>query len=157
MNTHPTPIATLVACVATKAPTTCEARELYVSPWFRKARAYAESSERSWWILSAKHFLLAPTAIVAPYDETIVGADRDRRRQWAWHTAMRFAVAYHVRHGFRMKGSSAVVEVLAGTAYREFLFPALRARGFEPVAPMEGLGIGEQLAWLTKATEEVRS
>ena len=34
---------TLVACTKEKAAHPCAARDLYVSDWFKKARAYAEA------------------------------------------------------------------------------------------------------------------
>jgi len=142
---------TLVACVASKLEHAAPARELYTSAWFRKARAYAEAAGRPWFILSAKHFLVDPLQVVEPYDATLVGADRDTRRWWAWHTA------FALRQACTAAGldpSTTTLEVLAGEAYRAELLPALRARGFRDFSvPMAGLGIGEQLHWLgTRAT-----
>jgi hypothetical protein len=44
------------------------------------------------------------------------------------------------------------VVILAGIAYREFLEPSLRSRGYVVEVPMRGLGIGRQLAWLSNNT-----
>jgi len=41
------------------------------------------------------------------------------------------------------------VQFLAGERYRELLVPLLREAGLEIHIPMEGLRIGEQLAWLS--------
>lgn len=70
----PSPVF-LVACVAAKLDRPAPARDLYASPWFQKARAYVERQGGAWFILSAKHGLIAPETVIAPYDETLgVGA-----------------------------------------------------------------------------------
>jgi len=46
------------------------------------------------------------------------------------------------------------VIVLAGARYREFLMPSLRQVAGEVRIPMEGMRIGEQLAWLSKQHEQ---
>ncbi len=46
------------------------------------------------------------------------------------------------------------VIVFAGVRYREFLMPSLRRVVGEVRAPMEGMRIGEQLAWLSKHNEQ---
>jgi len=38
---------------------------------------------------------------------------------------------------------------LAGEKYRECPIPKLKQRGSEVVVPMQGMGIGRQLQWLT--------
>jgi hypothetical protein len=58
----------LVSCSRLKADRPLPARELYLSPLFRAASAYAErryGSDR-WLILSARHRLLHPTRCWAP-------------------------------------------------------------------------------------------
>ena len=52
----------LVACVAAKLDRPAPARDLYTSPWFQKARAYVERQGGQWFVLSAKHGLIAPDA-----------------------------------------------------------------------------------------------
>ena len=56
----------LIACSKTKSDQPTLACELYVSPLFRAARAYAEQSYDAWLILSAKHGALRPTTLLAP-------------------------------------------------------------------------------------------
>lgn len=57
----------LVACTKTKAAGPRAAKDLYTSPWFRKARRYVESRPGCWFILSAEHGLLDPETVIAPY------------------------------------------------------------------------------------------
>jgi hypothetical protein len=128
----------LVACVAAKLDQAAEARDLYTSPWFRKVRAYVERTGSPWLILSAKHGLLAPGAIIEPYDETISAMGAPARRLWGARVLDELA---------RVVVVAAPLIVLAGRSYRDPLWPSIAPRA---TAPMEGLGIGEQLAWLSR-------
>jgi hypothetical protein len=60
----------LVACSRLKSDRPLPARELSVSPVFRATSAYAErryGSDR-WLILSARHGLVHPDQMLAPYE-----------------------------------------------------------------------------------------
>ena len=49
LETAPAPLPVyLVACVAAKLDHAAEARDLYASPWFRKARAHVERTGAPW-------------------------------------------------------------------------------------------------------------
>ena len=63
----------LVSCVRQKATTATAkpAQDLYLSNWFRKAKAYVEQNLRAqdrWFILSAKHHLVSPETLLLPYE-----------------------------------------------------------------------------------------
>jgi hypothetical protein len=133
----------LVSCVGKKLSRPAEAGELYQSPWFKKARAFAEHAGDRWFILSAEHGLLGPDWIVAPYDTTLKTMPRAERKQWA------SSVMATLLNVLRPRDR---VVILAGIAYREFLEPSLRSRGYVVEVPMRGLGIGRQLAWLSNNT-----
>ena len=75
--------AILIGCVKTKAPEPRPARELYTSPLFLARREYAESTGLPWFIVSARYGLVAPDAIIEPYDATLAGLDRLGRQTWA--------------------------------------------------------------------------
>ncbi len=135
----------LVSCVSVKRSRASPARDLYVSPWFRKARACVEALGCPWYILSAKHGLLDPNATIDPYDETLKALPVYRRRTWARGVIEDLAP--------RLAGVRSVT-LFAGRAYREFLEPEVRGRGIRLHVPMEGMGIGQQLAWLS---DRVRS
>ena len=84
-----------------------------------------------------------PEQEIAPYEKTLNTMGVVERRDWArqvWR-----ALKPH------LAGVQSVV-FLAGKNYREFLAPKLSDRGIDVHVPMEGLRIGEQLAWLTRAT-----
>lgn len=127
----------LVACVAAKLDRPAPARALYTSPWFQKARAYVERQGAPWFILSAKHGLIVPETVIAPYDETLGAMKAGARRLWGARVIEAMAAQID---------AAAPLIVLAGRNYRDPLWPSIERRAS---APMAGLGIGQQLAWLT--------
>ena len=130
--------AYLVSCVSMKADRTSMAKELYVSPWFGKARAFVERRHARWFILSAEYGLLRPDQKIAPYEKTLNTLGVAERRKWA----------EKVIEQMRSELPDAPQIVLfAGQRYREFLMDYLQQRYPEVVAPLSRLGIGEQLGW----------
>jgi cytoplasmic iron level regulating protein YaaA (DUF328/UPF0246 family) len=131
----------LVSCVSAKRERPMEARELYCSPLFEKARDYAEGRCDSWFILSAKYGLVAPDRVIEPYNETLKDKKVDQRRAWAdvvWRD-LRPALSPGDR-----------VVILAGEKYREFLVERIARHGCVLDVPMEGMSIGRQLQWLSR-------
>ncbi|MCY3837912.1 MAG: hypothetical protein OXH09_04565 [Gammaproteobacteria bacterium] len=123
-------------CVKVKRETPAPANELYVSAWFKKARACVERTGRRWAVLSAKHGLVWPDEIVAPYDKKLrAGESR------AWSERVLVDLAPHL-------GGVSRVAFLAGSVYRRHLADGLRRRGIDVQVPMEGLDWGSQGAWL---------
>ncbi len=129
----------LVSCVKTKTRTRAPARDLYISLWFTKARAYVESTGCPWFILSAEYGLLHPDTEVEPYERTLNRMRVQERRAWARRVLDALAPRIH--------GVQRIV-VLAGERYREFLMPVLTSFCPEVQVPMAGLRSGEQLQWL---------
>ena len=134
----------LVSCVAAKRSEERHAADLYTSAWFRKARAYVESTGGPWAILSAKHGLLYPFKRIAPYETTLNRMPKIKRKLWATQ------VGHTIVESTPVEG--ATLHFLAGLRYREFLVPLLSKEGYRIQIPMRGLRIGEQLSWLTKNT-----
>lgn len=126
----------LVSCVSKKQSSPCAAADLYLSPWFCKARRYAEAVGDRWFILSAEYGLLAPLDMIAPYERTLNAMSKSQRQAWA--TDVLSTLRRHLRSGDN-------VSILAGGRYREFLEGPLRSEGFEVLVPLEGLAIGLQL------------
>jgi hypothetical protein len=138
MTTEPkTPrLIGLVACSATKLSRPAPGLEIYTSPLFRKASAYAELTCESWYILSAKHGLLSPDQVIEPYDVKL----RNKAEAGAWADPVREQLAAELAETPRV-----VLVALAGATYREVLHPCQ----WPFQIPMKGLGIGQQLGWLT--------
>lgn len=127
------------ACAAGKLARPAPARELYTSQLFRKASTYAEAHSDHWYILSALHGLVAPEAVLEPYEVKL--GHKSGPPIWEW--ASRVAAQLETE----LEGVEDRVEllVLAGEQYRTFL-----ARCSWPArVPMAGMGIGQQLGYLT--------
>jgi cytoplasmic iron level regulating protein YaaA (DUF328/UPF0246 family) len=133
----------LVPCVSLKLNVPAPARELYVSPLFRKARAYVLQQKRPWFILSAKYGLVHPDQVIDPYDLTLKSMG----------TADRWAEGVMSQIRPRLTGITSVV-FLAGQKYREFLEPQFTQLGITVQVPMKGLSIGRQLSWLDRQIHE---
>jgi len=129
----------LVSCVSKKRTQSAPAGELYVSEWFRKARAYVQAQGAQWFILSAEYGLLAPDTVVAPYEKTLNRMSVNERKAWATRVIGQMDAL--------LPPTDRVV-LLAGARYREFLIDYLKKRASMVELPMEGLKIGEQLRWL---------
>lgn len=123
----------LVACCDAKLPLAARAGDIYRSDLFLKARAWAERNGSRWFILSAKHGVLAPDTMIDPYDVSMIGRTRDERHSW---DAMVLAQ-------LRVHGVTSGT-VLAGRKYRGWIAD----RPF--AVPMEGMGIGAQKGWLKR-------
>jgi hypothetical protein len=135
----------LVACVSRKRSLPTRAEALYDSPLFDKCSRLARMRGDRWFILSAKHGLLRPDEVVAPYEETLNTMSADRRRAWA------SAVC---RQLMEVTSPGDTLVFLAGSRYREGLIPELLHRGCKVEVPMEGLTIGRQLQWLDDQARE---
>ncbi|UXT97982.1 DUF6884 domain-containing protein [Agrobacterium tumefaciens] len=130
----------LVACVKEKAAQPMPAAQLYRSVWFRKARAFVEAKHAPWLVLSALHGVVDPEDIIAPYEHTLMTMGATERRAWGERV-----VAQLIKRGY---DDGSPVIILAGSRYRE---PISRWLGDRASVPMQGLAIGQQLAWLTRA------
>lgn len=63
----------LISCGAKKAEKETKAKDLYISPLFKKSLAYAKTltTTDNIYILSAKHHLLPLDKVIAPYDVSL--------------------------------------------------------------------------------------
>jgi hypothetical protein len=130
----------LVGCASQKLKRPALARELYVSQLFKKASAYAEVTCDRWYVLSAMHGLVHPDAILEPYDMRLGTNDRTSPPIHAWATRVRAQLEAE------LAGVEDVTLVaLAGEQYRT----VLHGSRWSFVVPMKGLGIGQQLGWLS--------
>ena len=121
------------------------AEVLYNSPLFKKSRAYAKCYYSNWYILSAKHGLLAPQTHIKPYDLTLNELSVSERRTWSVSVSIELTKACE-------PGTKFVI--LAGKTYSFYLAPILCELGFSVSLPLEGKGIGQRLAWLNNEIAE---
>lgn len=134
----------LVACVAQKRQTSqpIAAAELYTSQWFLVARAVAEARATKWAILSAFHELVLPDQKISTYERSLTDLRVREREAWGSRTASKIRQCFPEAKRILM---------LAGHTYAMFLLWPLRNGGAVVETPLQGLRIGEQMSWLTKA------
>jgi len=142
---HTRPTFILVACAKQKLSQPDVAARLYVSPWFRRASAFAATMGEDWYVLSAKYGLVGKQEIIEPYEQTLHNESRDWQRAWAQK------VMFQVKQSILPE---AHIVMLAGQVYRRDLTPLLEADGYAVTVPMKGLGIGQQLQWLIERTQQ---
>lgn len=145
----------LVSCTSQKLERVTAARELYsASPNFRKWVGWVEESCDRWFVLSAKHHLVDPDEVLAPYDQTLDAAPVGEKRRWSTEVISELeAVLGDIgSHSF---------EIHAGRNYWAFgLREELEARGATVIVPAEGLNMFERAAFYSRqpagAKQEVR-
>lgn len=127
----------LVGCGKQKTPHPGLAKDIYTSSFFRRKRQYAERFADIWFIISAKHHVLKPDSIIAPYDESLIGAGVTKKKTWA-------AVVAEQLRTIARPGDTLII--LGGKDYFEHLLPLLPDLKIE--LPLKGLRQGEQNQWL---------
>src|ERR1700719_800224 len=80
---NPTNCHALISCSKSKGGHRDLARNMYVSPLYRKSVMLAEGWGLCFSILSAKHGLLDPDETIEPYDLTLKGASKQFKLEWA--------------------------------------------------------------------------
>ena len=73
----------LFGCVRSKRSVPAPARDLYTSSLFAGRKRWVEATCSRWFILSAKHGLVAPDQILERSDETLTTKPRNVRRAWS--------------------------------------------------------------------------
>jgi hypothetical protein len=149
----------LIACSARKLDRPAPARELYQGDLFRRAVAYAGATCDCWYVLSAPHHVVDPHQVLEPYELSLQDVVRSGRGcllhpdpHTAWVTRCRGALmGDRSALGPRVRPGDTVV-MLAGQLYAEPLGAWLRAWGVAVDRPLRGMGIGQQRAWLARAT-----
>lgn len=72
-----------ISCVSEKDTKRCKAKDLYISPLFQKAYAYAQSlNPTNIYILSAKYYVVDLDEVISPYDVTLKDMNADEKRDW---------------------------------------------------------------------------
>lgn len=132
----------LVSCTKSKRDSAVPPRELYQpSALFRKASTHAERNHDDWYILSAKHGLLAPDGpAIEPYDETLTDATVAERETWAKRVETQLRDADLLR-------DDVTLVFHAGRKYTEPLTEDITDAVADIRIPTEGLPFGKTLAW----------
>ena len=123
----------LISCSKAKLGTVALARDLYSrSDLFRKATEYCSQHLDGWYVLSAKHGLVAPDQVLEPYDLTLKQLSAGQRRAWGKDVA-----------GSLRDLGDVELEAHAGSVYVRALVDA----GVELSNPLRGLSIGRRKRW----------
>ena len=131
----------LVSCASKKQSAAAPAKDMYISDLFKEAMTYVESTDSSWFILSAKYGLLSSEEIIKPYNETLNKMKVQDRRLWADRVLAALKSVL-------VPGDEVIF--FAGMKYREFLAGPLTQMNIKVVVPLEGLRIGQQLQRLKR-------
>jgi 5'-3' exonuclease len=134
----------LVSCSSEKTELEAKAKDLYISALFKKSRRWAELACGNWYILSAKHGLVAPESSLHPYDISLKGASRRDREMWGNR------VVSQLRN---VASPADVVFLLAGSTYSDAIIRPLSDSGYRVSQPLEGMSIGRRLRWLNAAID----
>lgn len=128
------------------------ARDLYDSDLFTKRVKHVEDRKIPWYILSAKSGLLKPTTLVRTYDQVLMQMPEIEVAEW--HVGVVNQVFTELYYDFKSPNLEDVtIELHAGKYYCEPLATILGIFGIEVVRPVEGLGIGQQLAYYSQKKE----
>lgn len=128
----------LVSCVSKKQDGIHKAKDLYISDWFKKVRLHVEDKYNSWYILSAKYYLVNPEQEIEYYEMYLPNQTKEYKQQWSNKIIEQLNIL------------PCEVDIFAGKEYRKYLIPLLEQKGFKVNVPLEGLGIGQQLSWLRR-------
>jgi hypothetical protein len=124
---------------------------LYTGSLFRaRAKYAARRAPDMWWICSAKYGIIAPGTWVQPYDKRITDMHEVDRACWAIGSVQEWLSSLFAdeHDAARTKLGALRVELHLGAEYAEIIKAVLQAVGISNVHwPLQGLGIGEQLAW----------
>lgn len=104
--------------------------DLFRSPGFARAREHAVASGLPWFVLSAKHGLLEPDDVVAPYRLELGDASTVYRNAWGEWVAAQL--------GERVQLPGATVEVHGGVDFAQPLRQPLARRGAALELPLPG-------------------
>jgi len=129
----------LVSCVSKKQLGIHKAKDLYISSWFKKARAYIENKNyNKWYILSAQYYLVEPDQELPYYEMYLPKQSKEYKKEWGIKVSEQLVIT---------DDKEVEIDIFAGMEYRKYLAQSLEARGFKVNVPMQGLGIGSQLKW----------
>lgn len=132
----------IVSCTAHKRGEAMPAERLYSSDLFFKSRRYAQANYDTWLILSAKHGLIDPSEILAPYDCKLGTLPKSERSALAERISKQAAVLF--------AGKDVQLSSLCGEDYNRILQEAgLRFQRM----PEFALPIGMKLRALGDATD----
>ena len=129
----------LISCVSKKLTHPAKARDLYVSPLFKKNLAYVQKLKPdAIYILSARYGLVELDQRIEPYDLTLNTMTAQQVKLWADRVLSQLSERADLAKDHFI--------FLAGQKYRKYILPELASYEI----PLEGLPIGKQLQKLSE-------
>lgn len=127
----------LISCVNMKEKIPCKAKNLYISPLFKKSLLYAKNNKADKiYILSAKYGLLDIDEVVEPYDLTLNQMSKNEIEIW------NDKVLSQLKSKTNLSSDNFII--LAGKNYYQGLLQYINNYHL----PLQNLGIGERLSFL---------
>lgn len=108
-------------------------------------RAYAESTGKPWYILSAEHGLVAPDEWLEPYDCYLAKTGPAYRADWGQKVARQLEQAVGPLQG-------RIFDIHAGSTYVKAVDAAVSPLGAVIIDQLNGLSIGQRLSWYLHQT-----
>lgn len=144
----------LIACSAQKLPNAAQAKDLYCSDLFKKARGYVESQGAPWAILSARYHVVEPNRVIEPYDLSLSGMRKVDREDWGRRANNYLRPVYLSLTSTEIWDPTFRVCILAGKDYTGALLGTVLSSSYRDRVdlPLAGMGIGQQKAWLVANT-----
>jgi hypothetical protein len=133
----------LISCSKKKKQTKDAASDLYTSPRFRLSRNLADHLKLQYFVVSAKHGLLAPTEMIEPYDSSLELFNDEQRISWAKDIRDRLlSVSTEMTH----------VVLLTADKYAEPLRDAFNKTNISVMLPLYGLPTATRLFLLKECS-----
>jgi cytoplasmic iron level regulating protein YaaA (DUF328/UPF0246 family) len=132
----------LISCCKKKLEGKHRARDLYISPLFKRSLQYAESIDHDKiYILSAEYGLIEMEQKIESYDLTLNKQKKSFRENWSNKVLEKLKKTTDIENNEYL--------FLAGKKYSEYLIPKLK----HTKDVLKGLRQGERIKWLKKETE----
>ena len=120
-----------ISCSKSKAKIPCQAKDLYISDFFKKSLTYCLNNYDEVFILSAKYGLLSIYDYIKPYDLTLNNMSIMDRKKWSYKVFLQIKDKIGIDNDFYFH---------CGKYYNQFLLSKLNGK-----YPLKGLSIGKQL------------
>ena len=135
----------LLSCVSKKANEKAKAKDLDLSPLFKKSLAYAyKLKPDAIYILSAKHHLLELDSVIEPYDVTLNKMKKNDRLNWGRKVIelLKWKVDLESDRFIILAGNNYILSIKDSLIHIEQLFYKMR--------------LGERLSFLNKKLEDYK-
>lgn len=125
-----------LSCVKMKNGKECKAKDMYISPLFKKSLSYAKSlNPDKIFILSAKYGVLELDDIIKPYNLTLNDMKEKEKKNWAYNC--------YIKLKEKDVDFSEKTVFLCGKNYRKYLSKCFKNNE----CPIENLSLGNQLSF----------